>query len=480
MFRAITGRLSVNRRRSASPLTTLRNGSPRMLADFVSQTKNRYLQDVKDGKGGDWIVAMGNEAGGELPTTPSVCIFPEPRFQDLDSIASAIAYAWFATVVKKLNTVPLIQTPHPDLGLRAENLYAFSMSGFKDASSHPKKLDVLCLDDLPKSSPFPSHKFSLVDHNRLGSYFTKDNPSAVVISVVDHHEDEQLYKDTANPRIIAVPTGSCTSLVAGLIHSQCPTEIALIPELATLLICGIVIDTNGLKPGGKAEDSDRQAMAYLLPRSSFVPALPPSILDFDTETDFNDIPVLKDLTKNLKTKKEDVSRLDTRDLLRRDYKEDTLTPSWAKASQIQVGLSSVPIGFKSWIPQDENFSNTVEGWIKERQIAALVVLASFSDEKESKKSKKKDEKKSKGEHRRQLLVVVGDNKDLASKLFRELEENSELQLEERSFDKFGAEASGGFREFQAKMYEQGNVGATRKIVAPIIREIVEGSPNENP
>jgi len=36
-----------------------------MLADFVSQTKSRYLQDVKDGKGGDWIVAMGNEAGGE-------------------------------------------------------------------------------------------------------------------------------------------------------------------------------------------------------------------------------------------------------------------------------------------------------------------------------------------------------------------------------------------------------------------------------
>lgn len=52
-----------------------------MLADFVSQTKSRYLQDVKDGKGGDWIVAMGNEAGGELSTVCYVCIFPEPPFQ---------------------------------------------------------------------------------------------------------------------------------------------------------------------------------------------------------------------------------------------------------------------------------------------------------------------------------------------------------------------------------------------------------------
>lgn len=401
-------------------------------------------------------------------------------FEDLDSIASAIAYAWFATTVKKSNTVPLIQTPHPDLGLRAENLYAFSMGGFGDVSNNPEKLDVLCLDDLSESSPFPSHKFSLVDHNRLGSYFTKDNPDATVVSVVDHHEDEQLYKDTADPRIITVPTGSCTSLVADLIRSQSPTEIAIIPELATLLMCGIVVDTSGLKPGGKAEDPDRQAMAYLLPRSTFFPALPPSAVAIDTETDFHDIPILKNLTTNLKTRKEDVSRLGTRDLLRRDYKEDTLTPSWAKDSQIQVGLSSVPVGFESWIPRDKDFSDTIEGWIKERKIAALAILTSF-DEKEPKKSKKNDEKKSKGKHKRQLLVVVADNKDLASKLFPGLEQDPELKLKESSFKKLGAEeVTGGFGGvFQAKVYKQDNADATRKVVAPIIRGIVEGIPKES-
>ena len=41
-----------------------------MLAEFVSQTKNRYLQDVKDGKGADWTVAMGNGAGGECLSDP--------------------------------------------------------------------------------------------------------------------------------------------------------------------------------------------------------------------------------------------------------------------------------------------------------------------------------------------------------------------------------------------------------------------------
>ena len=65
MIRSLKARLSVHRGRSASPPGILGGGSTKALADFVSQTKNRYLQDVKDGKGADWTVAMGNEAGGE-------------------------------------------------------------------------------------------------------------------------------------------------------------------------------------------------------------------------------------------------------------------------------------------------------------------------------------------------------------------------------------------------------------------------------
>jgi len=45
-------------------------------------------------------------------------------------------------------------------------------------------------------------------------------------------------------------------------------EVAIIPQLATLLICSIMIDMNGLKLGGKAEDPNWEANAYLLPRST--------------------------------------------------------------------------------------------------------------------------------------------------------------------------------------------------------------------
>jgi len=214
-------------------------------------------------------------------------------------------------------------------------------------------------------------------------------------------------------------------------------------------------------------------MAYLFPHSTFIAALQTPVVDLNPTTDFNNIPILKDLTKNLRTKKEDVSRLGTRDLLRRDYKEYTFIPSWAKDSQIQIGLASVPVGFETWIPRDRDFYTAVEGWVKERQVAALVVLTSFSDEGPKKKSKK-----SKGKHKRQLLAVVADNKDLVSTLFPGLEQNSQLQLEERSFKKFGAKkAAGDFGgELRAKVYKQGDVDATRKVVAPIIKEVVEGPP----
>ena len=37
------------------------------LAEFLQNQKSRYLKDVEEGKGGEWTVVMGNEAGGIPP-----------------------------------------------------------------------------------------------------------------------------------------------------------------------------------------------------------------------------------------------------------------------------------------------------------------------------------------------------------------------------------------------------------------------------
>lgn len=38
------------------------------LKDYLAHSKERYLNAVKDGRGGEWTVVMGNEAGGKAVT----------------------------------------------------------------------------------------------------------------------------------------------------------------------------------------------------------------------------------------------------------------------------------------------------------------------------------------------------------------------------------------------------------------------------
>lgn len=291
------------------------------------------------------------------------------------------------------------------------------------------------------------------------------NPEARVIGVIDHHEDEGLYKDAANPRIITVPTGSASSLVALYLQEKCEDKVS--PELATLLLCSVLIDTNGLKVGGKAVDADRAAAAFLVPLS---------LLEVDnsllTTTEPHDLPQVQSLSSTLSEKKGSVSHLNTSDLLRRDYKEYTMTPSWAKDMSIKVGLASVPVGLKPWIQGDEHFWTSTEEWVAQRNLAVLGILTSFRDE-------KKLNKHGKPKHKREQLFVVrqGDVPDLATRLFEGLEASQELKLKSKSFKKLsGAKGAKLFSdEVDARAWKQGNVDATRKVTAPVVKNIIEGN-----
>lgn len=43
------------------------------LAKFLAQKRAEYLQAVADGKGKDWTVVMGNEAGGKFNPSRVIC-----------------------------------------------------------------------------------------------------------------------------------------------------------------------------------------------------------------------------------------------------------------------------------------------------------------------------------------------------------------------------------------------------------------------
>ncbi|KAH9903453.1 DHH phosphoesterase [Cubamyces lactineus] len=406
------------------------------LVEFLRRSKAAYLDAVRTGDARDWTVVMGNEAG------------------DLDSIASAIAFAWYTSKVKNAVAVPLTQTPRADLHLRAENLHAFELVKLNPDT------DVLCIDDIPAHETFPSSKFALVDHNRLHPRFSRDNPECRVVSVVDHHEDEGLYKDTADPRIVAVPTGSCSSLVACLFEEH---RDHMTPELATLLLCSILIDTGGLKPGGKAEEVDRRAASFLAPIASALQerAVIAGLAQSSPEED----PGLQSLHATLQEKKASVAHLNTLDLLRRDYKEYTLTPATTPSREILVGLSSVPIGFKSWLPRHHDFWSHTERFMTERGLTVLGILTSFRSEKIGKSGK--------GKHRREQMYVVRGDEDLAKGLFDALEDCEELQLKRKTFPDFGVHKGFG-PGFRTRIWKQKNVDATRKTTAPVVKAIIEG------
>jgi len=392
---------------------------------------------------------------------------------DLDSIASSIAYAWIQSEVNKKPAVPLIQIERGDLNLRAENLYALNLAGLSETQD-----ELLTLTEIEEFKPFPFQKFALVDHNRLGVAFTLDNPKAEVVAVVDHHQDEGLYRN-ANPRVIA-PCGSCSSHVAAL----CPDEIPA--ELATLLLTAILIDTDGLKPGGKAIQIDRDSALSIVRKSTFANSIPPpsalSPIDHPNPDALYGVPAIEELTKKLGQKKLDVSHLGALDLLRRDFKEYTYPLLWAAGKpSIKAGLSTVPTRLNAW-GADGKLEEAAVTWMERRGITVLGVLTSFRDVKKSMLGKN-----TKGKHKREMawIILEGtqlkqiDNKELttkilAEKLWKGLEADDEIKVS--LYKKFQLDKAKKLPENSKwKVYKQGNAKATRKTIAPLVKDILEGS-----
>ncbi len=368
------------------------------------------------------------------------------------------------------------------MSLRTENVYALSLAGITDPESQ-----ILFLSDIPldPGSPFPSNKSALVDHNRLGTRYSA--PSAVVTAIIDHHADENQYL-TANPRIVA-PAGSCSSHVTKLLvnaTSEGGAPFDIPSELATLLLCAMLIDTNGFKPKGKALAVDYAAAYHLLPRSSLASSvkglLPMSINDTDpsaqVEQEIHDIPSVQELTATLDSKKFDLSHLSAYDNIRRDYKEYTYEiPSSHSTGKVEIkaGLSTVPLPLEGdWAANGQLLKTSID-WMTAHNLAILGILTSFHDEK-SKKGKT-----GKGKHRRETAWFIRlpsgsdsgsvDLDALSEKLFSGLEADKDLGL--KKHEKFNIDV-GDQSDLRVRVYEQKNADVSRKGIAPLVQKIMEG------
>ena len=99
-------------------------------------------------------------------------------------------------------------------------------------------------------------------------------------------------------------------------------------------------------------------------------------------------------------------------------------------------------------------------------LTVLGILTSFHDADHPGKN-------GRGKHRReQMYVIARGEDDLAEHLFDALGEAEALRLKRRKFPELGVHKA--FSEHvRARVWEQKNVEATRKVTAPLVKAIIE-------
>ncbi|CAH7686253.1 hypothetical protein PPACK8108_LOCUS20875 [Phakopsora pachyrhizi] len=393
-------------RSSSDPLNdktieTIRNiNKPPELRDWLIQQRYLFDQDYQKSKDlKDWILCVGNESG------------------DLDTLASSIGFSYLSTFTRDSSSdnsrfIPIQLTPSTSFNLRPENIEALRLSDLldNDSPSSGPMSQLICFNSLDYSELTGlGARYALVDHNQ--SKVSVFGEHSRVVSLIDHHPPamgDTLYPD-ANPRIIQVPTGSCASLVVK--HFSSLWKYDWFPtSLADLLLSAIIIDTSNFKPvklGGKSTDTDLFAKDWLLARSRFylttIPESPTSALQtIPTDSSHQSANTLTELDsrlgnfhKHLSDLKNDVTRLDSYQLLKRDFKDYQI-------NGFRLGLSSVPISIVNWIIEKENrgvknLLSSIGKFLDSEKLDMIGILTNFrksrsGDEKE--KKKKKDENKS--------------------------------------------------------------------------------------
>lgn len=353
---------------------------------------NKFLKDVKTGLAADkrTTVVIGNEAA------------------DLDSMASAVAYAYFLKS-KGLaeNPVPVINIPLNDFKLRTEAVFLFNEAGID-----PENL--ISVDDVDLDALFESGNLNLIltDHNKIGAHQEKYKDA--VIEILDHHADDGDYPDGIKKDIR--PVGSACTIVAERYLDQGADLID--DSVGTLLLGTILLDTVNLDvQAGRVKPEDEKAALALIEKKNM-----------DREG----------LFEKLQFEKFNVSSLGSYDLLRKDYKE------WNLGGKM-CGIGSVLMPVTDWLKKDRDIVDSFEKYREERSLDVLLSMNAFTQP----------------EFTRNLIVYVPDA-GLRGKLVSFLEA-SDLGLE-----RLGTE---GVKDAEKiDVYNQKNLGISRKKLQPMLKD----------
>jgi len=348
---------------------------------FLSNAK-KHVSDAK-------LIVIGNEAA------------------DLDSMVSSIVYAYLRNLLEQGSFVlPLMVIPREDFMLRTEAMYVFNKANI-DLD------DVVFIDELDLDKIMEQAEFVLVDHNKLAGDLKKFDSK--VVSILDHHRDEDLYK-TASPRVIE-QVGSTTSLVA---HEFFTSGIEMSRDVAVLLGGTILLDTVNLADdAGRVTEFDKEIAARVLPLCPL-----PQQEFFDT----------------VQKEKFNVAGLSTNDLLRKDYKE------W-QFGTVKCGIGSALLPLEQWAEIDNDLASGFAKFAAGNSLDLLLSMNAYTNP----------------EFNRDL-VIFSKSKEAHGQLLAYLQEN---KLDLTPIDFPGQKQSdSGFITF----HKQANLGVSRKKLQPLLTD----------
>jgi exopolyphosphatase len=325
---------------------------------------------------------------------------------DLDSMASAVAYAWYLNLNdSSVNAFPLINIPRADFKLRTEAVFLFKEAGIDiDLLLFAEDVDLKRLDAAGNLS------LILVDHNKIAANQVDLEHS--ITAIMDHHADEKSYPQNAVTDIR--PVGSTTTIVAESFLSNQKEEMS--PALATLLMGTILLDTVNLsKDAGRVTDDDIRIVS-----------------EMQKVVNLN----IAELFAKLQFEKFNVSSLGSYDLLRKDYKE------WQMGA-IKCGIGAVLQPIEAWIKKDPDVEEACAGFAKEKNLDVLFAMNAFTNP----------------DFTRQMVLFI-PNTDLREKT-RKFLEQSDLGLTQIA-------NPGLSKNDVCLLYNQANLGISRKKLQPLL------------
>lgn len=462
----------------------------RTLLQFLHQARQTHLQFIS----------------GTLPSSP-IYVIGNPS-ADLDSIVSAIVYAYCANNHLPTQTprphIPLLNLPHIPAGpelhrQRPEFVTALSLSlsintpaeQFQDTAGLG---DVLTITDFARSlrdnndASVKRKLFAdatMVDWNAMphrwhdtpgqGSLNGLENVQFRTLACIDHHVDESFVPRAENlpanqPRIIQPGPGSCASLVTNEMERrgfwtkdvEGVAEELMMVQVAKLALAAVLIDTSNLTAESKVTSADIRAVEFLRRLIDSYHSPEPK---WDMDSFYTQI---------YQAKQNSLDLLTFTEILDRDFKDWTESP--LHRSRVKLGFCSCVKSIRWMVRQAggiQPFLDSVRSFAEgtDKKLDVVIVMTAFTS-------------RQNGRFCRELLIcVVGEKNSAAVEGVRTFVQQAAEQLglvEWVSLDGDVANPSeedvrsalNGDEPFWRRLWVQNNVAASRKQVAPLLRDAV--------